>query len=574
MEQLINESQSFKEEYVESLKKPVYTRKERECIRQNDLLMRQSAALIATGGASKFLSRAVKAELNMMSPKKSEKDAKSETKYGDAKEDPIENRSCSFARESDICNSNDTDKADDADEGLEMASGYEEIDEEDAGVHGLDHLSVNTTIGTSFRLPKASTLGNCIDSMLEASPFPTVIFTNMLLQTIVKQIIKPAKAPSISEETRPPTSQFETFHAQERYDVHVYGSQRSVVVLLLCWADLGWHPDMESYQDSATNEKFYWFAPKNSAIISNVKPIGKIILTKDRMEEFVIPHPPTRIAPAVRHPALQTLSTENLNDTKGSPRATAGQNADIDRVDAEADELRSIQLEWVRWLVGLKHRVVVEKRPRLSSLRASIACRTMDVITRFHEHPHEDSHALSPSATHDSKAFDALSPKSFVKKQGAAMQAAGIDAFEFNVILCRPKVPTNIKGFRWPLVGDTEMGKFGTVCGTGAGSGNVVSKLTHSSLTANATQHKYKNRADVRPVDDNYSDIASEVEHTERSADIAFGGGHENESDLIDCDNDADISALYAVNLEIANSVPPSKRQVALYFRDTAGGMK
>jgi hypothetical protein len=479
-------SKTVREEVHDELHKPVYTSEQREIKRNYELTTRRATAMIATGGSSSFIKKELREQLKMSSP-----DLKA------------------------------TAAASMSTKGLTQLVETSELE---------DGESVASTVISESKIGKAAILQETISSLYDAIKFPTIILTNVKLKTIVKQRVRAKQQPSLCERTRPDTNEDESFHRDQYYDIHIYGSTRGVAYLLLCWPELN-HLSSESFHSTEPEEMINWFAPTSAATICNSKPIGKIILTKNQIKEFGVPAVPSKVIaskyedkslkPPVssddessdvedeeevkvvssmdrsksesRDSSLPQFenwgSASNMsNDSREdefviggasagscpSPQwaaqdavrrlsrpvvtmATIGEQQTFSRTPSEgvanisgrssaisidvalngeeleeARENYSIKLEWLRWFMLIKHRVIVEARPALTSLRHSIMSTAM----------HKIAHGMEAN----------MSPTNNTR----ILESAGMHTDEYNVILCRPKVPTHIQGYKWSLL-ETEV---------------------------------------------------------------------------------------------------------------------
>lgn len=486
--------------------------------------------MIATGGSSSFIKRSQREQMKLSSP--------------DLKQSSISPGL--FSRKSSMNMMSRT--MSHAGSGMDTALGP--LNENGEFADGTPYASRMAST-MEFKIGKSFIVQDTISCLYDAIKFPTIILTNVKLKTIVKQRVMAAAQPSLCERTRPETAQDETYHRDQHYDIHIYGSTRGVAVILLCWPELH-HLSTEVFHSTEPEELIHWFAPTTAATICNSRQIGKIILTKNQIREYSVPAPPKKVihsrledealAPpkdsdedssdeeTISHGRdnrkdekdVQVLSTFGPSENKtgwenkdlpafetwgsassmrsasvdasgdghddfgapiaiaadsphgrGSPATKAffgGRTNNVDDVavnvvhsrrasaafvdvnghgglfdkEADAEEAKlnyNIKLEWLRWFMLMKHRVIVEARPALTSLRRSIMGNAIHNIA----HGYEES--MSPTMNRK------------------IIANAGMHTDEYNVILCRPKVPTHIHGYKWSLLEEeTE----DTSCGLGA----------------------------------------------------------------------------------------------------------
>ena len=490
LESLGEQSKSVREEVHDELHKPVYTSEQRSMKRDFELTTRRAKAMIATGGSSSFINKELREQIKISSP-------------------DLKNMQTS------VSPSNSLGSLCESAEGGDLES-----------------------VTSEFKIGKSSILQETISNLYDAVTFPTIILTNVKLKTIVKHRVSAVENPSLCERTRPATSEDESFHRDQYYDIHIYGSTRGVAVLLLCWPELH-HLSTEVFHSTEPEEMIHWFAPNTAATICNSKQIGKIILTKNQIKEFGVPVPPNKVIhskyedkalvpppesdsdssdseeeekeedvhqvqvplaisksrskdsrdtignwgststvrsvsgdstddfsianpddspskvaqDAVRRmsvgPALATIG-ESASGTGGmfadarSGRSSSVASIDVSISPEDDEEIRinyEIKLDWLRWFMLLKHRVIVEARPAMSSLRRSL------MSNGIHQVAHGLEETMSP--THN---------KHILKN-------AGMHTEEYNVILCRPKVPTHIQGYKWSLLEEISED---TSCGLGS----------------------------------------------------------------------------------------------------------
>ena len=79
--------------------------------------------------------------------------------------------------------------------------------------------------------------------------------------------------------------------------------------------------------------------------------------------------------------------------------------------------------------------------------------------------------------------------------------------YEHSVHLCRPNVPTNIKGFRWPLLGQSvdTLGDSNDDTGSSVGDtvsrSNVVTPSTHTQQSLIPPPGKYRIKESLRDLE-------------------------------------------------------------------------
>jgi len=147
--------------------------------------------------------------------------------------------------------------------------------------------------------------------------------------------------------------------------------------------------------------------------------------------------------------------------------------------------------------------------------------------------------------------------------------SGGFEVDEYNVILCRPKVPTNIRGYRWSLVGTG-----GGIAGPSTGASRATSPYSgKDKTTGNAPDATTISASSSRSGKGGHKSGSGRMDDDGGGGGGGGGEGHPTAPSEADDDNNA-LNYLYAQNLAIARDVAPSKRQVALYFRDTASELR
>lgn len=201
-----------------------------------------------------------------------------------------------------------------------------------------DYLSNSNSLYDNLndREYKKDIIKETVTQLYDACIFPTIIVPNIQLKTIVKKKINAVANPSLSEHTRPPTNEYETFHREQYYDIHIYGSTRGIAEILICWPDFE-HLSTYIYMNKEQNEEIHWFAPTTASTISQFQSIGKIIFTKERIKEYSVPRPPNKIIHSKYEDKtiLSATADNTINDNEDNNNKDKDENEENDKFDQE-----------------------------------------------------------------------------------------------------------------------------------------------------------------------------------------------------------------------------------------------
>ena len=425
-------------------------------------------------------------------------------------------------------------------EGASVASS---ISQDEASLGGMSHDSLenelrlhldNTGPGGFLSMNKSDALNQCIQALLDSNELPTVVFPCCPLMTKVEV---PESLLTSEHQPRRRRPSLETVGKDDEgnvtisidknlpYSVHVYGSNRGAAMIYVFTTR---ETDLAAAQGRYSSASGTWddSGSARSEILSQTLPkTSSFDSLDDRMSstEWNAPEEALRNVGFEVGRIVLTKDRIHAYNIPTLPERTFGEGVDVfgDQIGPTTEGWKQ---QWAEWLQSIRHRVMINRRTKVVEQRSA-------------------------------------SPLPLL----SGMEGTAI---EYEVYLEGPKVPTNIRGFRWSLVGHDARGGSPTDKKPSTAQSGTGSTRSSAALPTGRGQIITSITEEEGPISGRSTETAP---HTRLGTSRAMTASTTAPSSRASITRRSAIAPVLPNEVKpIEVNIPePSLRQVALYFRDT-----